>query len=389
MPILDHAGNAPSAVLTSDFTGTDLTAQCDDLSNWPLGGGNGKFYVTFQRDDASEERTLSVSRSGNTLNFSSLSDRGLEGTAAILHPAGTRVEHTFSMQEAVDANQHIFNAALDSHTQYLNNARHDVTARHTFGGAFAVPGAATALVPGDVSTTGVGTGPPRADHKHGTPKGTPVAIGTVLAQGASGLFADAAHVHELGVGSIDAANLFVAGIVDAAAIGANAVGASELANGAVAETADIANSIITLAKFFSEEPTNFDASCTFTNPTGNYVQGTGGYKTARYYKLGKLYVMMAAFQLGTGGNIAAGTDIEISLPAAAHASIRGFAAARARVSGGGDNDTKWSGTGVIGAGASFATNFATAATITPWGATQPFNWDDADQFDAILVWFGA
>jgi microcystin-dependent protein len=124
MPLRDHAGNAPSAVLTSDFGNTDLVAQCNDLANWPLGGGNGKFFVTFRRDSDDEERTLAASRSGNTLTFSALSDRGLEGTAAILHPAGSLVEHTFSMTEAVEANDHIFNTALDDHTQYHTAARH-------------------------------------------------------------------------------------------------------------------------------------------------------------------------------------------------------------------------------------------------------------------------
>jgi hypothetical protein len=290
MPILDHAGNAPDAVLASDFGGAALTAQCDDLTNWPTGGANGKFYVTFEREGPGEERALAVSRSGNTLNFSSLGDRGLEGTGAILHPAGTKVQHTFSMQEAVDANRHVFDVATDHHTQYLNNARHDITSRHTFGGAFAVPGAATALVPGDASTTGVATGPPRADHKHGTPKGTPVAVGTALAQGASGLFADAAHVHELGVGSIDTSTFFTAGVVNAAALAADAVTAAKVADGAIDSAAQILDNLLPFAKILSAASVDYSGSVTFTNPIGNFILDApgGGIKYANYFKIGRI-----------------------------------------------------------------------------------------------------
>lgn len=130
MPIYDHAGNAPPTVLTADFDSLDLTAQCADLSGWPAGGASGKFWVTFARDTPNEMRCLAQAKSGNNLTFASTGDKGLEGTANILIPSGSTVEHTFSKTEADDANNHIFDTTRDDHTQYHNAARHAGTS-HT------------------------------------------------------------------------------------------------------------------------------------------------------------------------------------------------------------------------------------------------------------------
>ena len=58
-----------------------------------------------------------------------------------------------------------------------------------------------------------------ANHRHAIATAAPVAIGTSLAEGVDTTsFARADHVHELGVGSIDGTNQFVAGIVDNTAL---------------------------------------------------------------------------------------------------------------------------------------------------------------------------
>lgn len=395
MPVRDYAGAAKQARLTADFTGTDITAACDDLSDWPDGGANGKFFVTFENNEVGEERTLAASRSGNTLTFSGLGDRGLEGTAAILHPTGTTVQHTFSATEAEEANQHIFNTALDQHTQYLNVARHDITGRHAFGAALGTPGTPVQLTPDTAGAAGTGVAPAREDHRHNIQAATAVTSGLANAEGVSTSFARADHTHDQAALSVSTAELVDLGVtegklanlsVTSGKLAALAVTAGKIAAGAINAANLILDATITLAKLANEDPVDLDASVTFVNPSANYVQGTGGYKTARLFRIGKLRVMFAAFQLGTGGNIASGGDIEISLPDANNANFRGFCAARARISGGASSNETWSGTGVIATSATAATNFATAGSTLNWNATNPFNWDDADSFDAILIW---
>lgn len=61
---------------------------------------------------------------------------------------------------------------------------------------------------------------------------TPQAVGTTAAAGSGPAAARDDHVHDMGVGAIDAANLFASGVVDADAIAAGAVGNSEIDNAA-------------------------------------------------------------------------------------------------------------------------------------------------------------
>jgi len=58
----------------------------------------------------------------------------------------------------------------------------------------------------------------------------PAAVGTTASPGTGATASKYDHVHVLGAGCINNANLFAAGVVDAAAIGANAVGNSEINN---------------------------------------------------------------------------------------------------------------------------------------------------------------
>jgi len=61
---------------------------------------------------------------------------------------------------------------------------------------------------------------------------TALATSTAAAAGSGTSASRDDHVHDIGVGSIDAANLFASGVVDATAIAANAVGNSEVDNSA-------------------------------------------------------------------------------------------------------------------------------------------------------------
>lgn len=84
------------------------------------------------------------------------------------------------------------------------------------------------IEPDDTAIAGTASAASRQDHEHAIAAAVPVAVGTTLAEGTGTSFARADHVHELGTGSIDTANQFAAGIVDAAALGSNSVQASEI-----------------------------------------------------------------------------------------------------------------------------------------------------------------
>ena len=61
----------------------------------------------------------------------------------------------------------------------------------------------------------------------------PESVGTTPAQGTATDASRQDHVHDLGAGCVDAANLFAAGVVDTTALGADAVDATKLADDAV------------------------------------------------------------------------------------------------------------------------------------------------------------
>ena len=62
---------------------------------------------------------------------------------------------------------------------------------------------------------------------------TPALVGTTTAPGSATDASKSDHVHEMGVGTIDNANQFGAGVVDAAAIATDAVDSAEIAADAV------------------------------------------------------------------------------------------------------------------------------------------------------------
>jgi hypothetical protein len=372
MPLLDHAGNAPTTTLATDITNVALTFDLSASTGFPAGGANGKFWVTFDRGGLNEERILVASRTGVTCTISSLGDRGRDGTAAAGHTAGESIEHTFAGEEAHEYNQHLFDVTQDEHTQYMktDGTRHDLAARHTFAALGWTPGTPTGVVANQAASQGAGTHPARDTHTHAGPvSGTPVAVGTVLSAGSGTAIALANHVHELGAGSIDLPSFFAAGVVDSAAHGAASVIAGKIAAGGVSATNQVTDGIITLLKFASEASSTY-VPASFSD--GTFDLGTGGTKYGNFFKLGRIVVGWAGFAMAADGNLT-GTVI-IPLPVAMKAggatNQRGFAAARAQ--GGGAN--VFSGTGVILGSGSQVNNIFTAGAGVAWDSTTPFNW---------------
>lgn len=372
----DHAGGAVDTSIVGSITGTSLSITIADATGWPSGGANGPFHVIVSYDLAGKEKIEVQSRTGTTLTIADTGKRGIDGTSAQSHN-GTKIRHCYTAIDAQEANDHITNVALDHHTQYLNSTRH----------------AAVVHTAAMLGTDSVGS--------------DEIAAGAV---GSSELAAASVIAGKIAVGGISAANQHAAGTTDTAAladlsvtaakiaadtitaaqVAPDAIGASELANNAV-DTAAILDAAITLAKMASEASQTY--SPTFTNPTGALSLGTGGTSYGHYFKIGRIVVGWAGFNMAADGNIAAGGVIEVSLPVAMRSvsdGFRGFIAGRSRRT---SPVFVASGTGVIPGGSTTAQNITTAGASAEWDATTPFNWgtpgDGAAQLDTVFFYEAA
>lgn len=211
-------GGAPATSLTAAINSSVTALSVASITGYPTTTG-GPFVICVDRGTGSEEKMLVSATSTGTFTVST---RGYDNTTATSHAAGAVVEHVLDANTIAEANDHVNTTTRDDHTQYLNSTRHDVTARHAFGAALGTPGA-------------------------------PSAVGTTAAAGTGAVPARADHVHDLGNGSIDAAALFAAGVVDATAlatdavtttkIAASAVTAAKIATGAVGSTQIAASAV--------------------------------------------------------------------------------------------------------------------------------------------------
>lgn len=375
MVVIDrvYAGGAVQTTSATAFTptvpGAGATFTVADDTGFP---SSGKFIVKLNRGLSDEEKVLVDSRAGTTFTVNT---RGYDGTTAQAHTNPT-VEHALDATAINQMVQHVDDVEADPHsTKLLNNARHDITARHTFGAALGTPGTPTALTPDIAGSAGVGSVASRSDHAHNVPAGTPVAVGTALAEGAGSSFARDNHVHTIGTGAINAAAMFAAGVVDLAAIGANAVGTSELVNDAVTN-AKIADFTIN----------------SFSPNWQNVTLGTGGEEDGFYVEIGNFIVGVSGFHLGTsGGNISG--PLVLNLPVALHATFRDTTNRAPWIAAGRMFDSSASvfhsctaqigdpfsdGTGII-------FNFATAGTAG-WTTTIPVNWGNTDDMACFFAY---
>lgn len=381
-----------SGAMTPSVPGGGATFTVGDATGYPA---TGKFPVVISRGNSDEEKILVASRSGAVFTVSA---RGHDGTSAQSHADQATCELALDAVTLNLYNDHVDDVEAAPHATKLpvgTIAGHDVTARHAFGSALGTPGTPTALTPDIAGAAGAGTVPARSDHVHNVPADVPVAIGTALAESATASFSRSGHVHVVGVGAINAANMFAAGVVDAAAIATNGVDTAEInalavtsaklaagsvvagkiGAGGVSTTAEIANAILAMAHFSLEDPTSYaPAAASFGDSVGGAVTlGAAGTSYGYYFKFGRAVVFLCGFSMAADGNVPSGTAIRIPAPLTQRAltTMRGFVAARARLS---SPETYASGTGVIQAGNNFGENIATAGASAQWDATVPFNW---------------
>lgn len=271
---------------------------------------------------------------------------------------------------------------IAGNTQYHNTARHAAVV-HTAGMLGTDSVTADKIIAGAVGSAELGAGAVIAGKiaAGGVSAANQLAAGVV---DAAAILDGAVGTAEIATDAVTADEIF-AGAVGSAELAASAVIAGKVAAGGVSATNQIADAIITLAKFASEAGTTYASG----NPFNNVTLGTGGVSYGRYFKLGRLVVVLAGFQLGTGGNVTG--VIELSLPFTAanisgftgsDASTGGFAACRAFDPGGGN--VRQSGTGVTAG--STCTNFATAGVNATWDANTPWDWNADDKFQNVIVY---
>lgn len=214
-------GGAVATTVSSSIAGGDTSIPITASTGWPT-GSVGPFGVIIDRGLATEEKVLIASRASLTLTVAS-GGRGVDGTTGVAHSSGAVIEVVMFARDLDEANAHLSDVALDHHTQYLNTTRHDVEARHAFGGALGTPSAAADI--GTAAATGSGDDAARED-----------------------------HVHKIGAGAINSAGMFAAGVVDAAAIATDAVTSAEILAGAVG-TAELASDAVTTIKILDANVT--------------------------------------------------------------------------------------------------------------------------------------
>lgn len=105
----EYVGGAQRARLSAPLGGTtsDLTINCDNLTNWPTGTGGRPFYIVIDRNTASEEKILCASRSGNVIAVYDDGinvGRGADDTTVTSHSNNATVEHVFTATDADEAN---------------------------------------------------------------------------------------------------------------------------------------------------------------------------------------------------------------------------------------------------------------------------------------------
>jgi hypothetical protein len=404
MPIdLVVAGAAAKTTVTGSMTiaspGGGGTFTVASAAGYPAAG---KFSVTIERGLASEEKILINSRSGTTFT---VGQRGYDGTSAADHPASSQCELSFpavALQTLID---HENGTQANPHSGLLlNNAAHDVTARHTFGAALGTPGTPTALTPDIAGAAGSGTVPARSDHTHNVPAGTASTITGTNAEGVGASFARLDHNHVIGgTNHIPAAALVNKSIAAAQVTDGTIVNGSLLGTGQKLHYSQAADPGAVGADLLWWNTTT---RCLLVRNAGNtaweVLGGTGawqpytpalfnitlgdGLRFGRYIRLGRIIVGNIFFYIGGttvfGANIGFGlpynafdADSFVGYPGTSTAEFYSHGASRGLLTGAGGI---YAGVGVaVQAGASKALDrvqfFATAGTAA-WGAGVPGAW---------------
>lgn len=393
-----YNGGAVPTTVTAQVNPTDVSISIAAATNWPTGGGSGEFVCTLNPGLPNEERILVQSRTGTTLTLANTSKRGVDGTSAATHPVNSVIIHGDAAFEADEANRHINDPAqaVTEHSTLLDATRHSAIS-HTaamigtdqVGTDEIAPNAVTGTEIANLAVTAakIANNTITATQiANDTITGTQIATNAITSAELADNAVDTAAIADLAVTAAKIAN----DTITATQLAANSVGSSELANNAV-DTAAILDAAVTLAKFASEASTDYGGSISSFS-TGAFSLGTGGTKYGHYFKLGRVVVGWAGFNMAPDGNLSG--NLQVTLPVAMRSAsdgFRGFGAGRARDAG---TASVFSGTGVIVDSTSLLVNITTAGASAQWDATTPFNWGaggsgGAAQFDCVFFYEAA
>lgn len=190
-----YSGNAVTTSLAANITNVATSFQSLSATGYPDGTG-GPFAV-----QVGSEVIRCSSRAGTTFTVQTVpvSGRGWDGTTAAAHIVGEVINHVYTATDAEESNQHIVNTGLDHHSQYLNVARHDLSARHGFAN-LPVGGTPSTSLVGDTAQNGTSNLLPRSDHKHAREGfGSPVTAKATGADGTAITLPRSDHVHAGGI----------------------------------------------------------------------------------------------------------------------------------------------------------------------------------------------
>lgn len=105
LPTRRRYASGVATTLTASINASATTITIADATGWANGSGD-PFFVTIDPGTASEERVLIASRTSGTLTVAA-SGRGVDGTTAKSHGAGSVIWPSLSATDADEANAHV------------------------------------------------------------------------------------------------------------------------------------------------------------------------------------------------------------------------------------------------------------------------------------------
>lgn len=338
-----YRGDAIVTTVTTDIASGDLTIPIGASTGWPSGAG-GKPFVAEINDGTNVEKILCATRTGLTLAVSS---RGYDDTVAAAFLTGATIKHVFDAKSAQDASDHIDDPDPAGHTSLLNASRHDLPARHVFGGALL---AASVSAPVQATQSrGSGNTVAAGNHVHALDASIAGSGLVVVAGILNVLFDDVtltvtgdtlqvkaggiANSH-LGSQVVQSGNIAPDAIV-AGLIAAGAVEANDLASGAINLASQIVDGIITRAKLATDARKSIDvawglidskaSTADQTGVTNATVTGLSSTFTAIANRAYRYSVNIPLLQLKNAGDVATSAQVEAFLCDGSNVALSGVA----------------------------------------------------------------
>lgn len=99
-------GNAAATTLSAGISDSATSMTIADGTNWP-DGSTGPFIIAISAGEATEEKILCESRTGNTITVRSADGRGHDDTTAQAHSTGATVQHVLDAETLDQANRYV------------------------------------------------------------------------------------------------------------------------------------------------------------------------------------------------------------------------------------------------------------------------------------------